>query len=172
MRITLDRPALKHLIDADPEFHLELKRALLSEIARKTFEKDFDRVIQEMDKVLFAKAVEAYREDVILTERVQSALRRAMLNTSWSSATLKPEVVKAIEEVVNQHKKRAVMEASSEISHVFDAAVRENIEKRFVPEQLEERIDKRVDRLVEEEIDRRVKEKFAAKMTAFMKDMK
>lgn len=52
MRITLDRVALKELIDNDPGFHLELKPAVISEVARRFFEKDSKRIIAQADPFL------------------------------------------------------------------------------------------------------------------------
>jgi len=167
VKLTLDRIALKTLIDADPEFAFELKAAVISEVGRRFFEKDANRVIAAAEPELFAKAVQALQNDTDAARRVRDALTASLTEREpgWSGRVkLTAEAQRVIDGHVAARKGSIVAEASSQISAAYGEAIQKAVDDKLATTNIEELIAKRVDRLVEREIDERANEKFRARM--------
>jgi uncharacterized membrane-anchored protein YjiN (DUF445 family) len=160
-KITLDRVALKALIDADPDFELELKASVLSEVGRRFFEKDAKRVIAEAEPTLFRMAVSALQSDEDARELVNRALKDALtVRSQWSTVTVKPEVQKEITALVAQLQDKAVRDAAASVERVFSKAIEDRLKEVMANPEIDARIEKRVNRLADEEIERRAREHF------------
>lgn len=161
--ITLNRVALKALIDADPEFELSLKNAVLSEVGRRFFEKDAKRVIAAAQPELFKKALDAFQANSDINTMVQIALESYLTvrdNNWYSRPKISDETKKLIAEAVTTAKNNAIAAA---ILPVHDE-IKNRVQEKIDATNIDERIEKRVDRLIEEEIERRAEERFKVKM--------
>ena len=167
MKITLDRVALKSLIDSDPDFELELKAAVITEVGRRFFEKDSDRIIKNADKELFDKALRSFQGEQDLLHLVQRALTAYLTkrdSSYYSSVTLSDDARKTLDSYVAMGKERALRDASSRVDAEFTASIQKQVEAKLNDKEIEERIEKRVNRLVDAEIDRRVDERFRERL--------
>lgn len=173
--ISLNRTALFALIDADPEFALDLKKSVVAEVGRRFFEKDAKRVIAAAEPELFAQALKAVQDDVDLSIRIQAALRSALTyrDISWlAKSKLSPDTQKVLDEAVAEEKRKVVVEATLKISTAFSATINAEVEKRLADPNISELIEKRVNRLVTEEVDKRAEEKFQQRMADIRAMMK
>lgn len=167
MIISLDRKALKALIDADPQFELDLKNAVVSEVGRRFFEKDAKRVIAAAEPELFAMALAAIQGNEDLAGITKKALEESITHrdSSWyGRAQVKPETKACIEQFVAERKVAVVAEASNAISIAFSEQVKKSVETYLALTNIDELIEKRAARLVETEINRMVDERFKARM--------
>lgn len=167
MKITLDRVALKALIDADPEFELELKRNVIAEVGRSFFEKDAKRVIAAAEPELFAQALKGLQDDEDLSGFVHRALTASLTARSddyYRRLKIAPDVRKLIDDAVAEAKQRIVYDAASQISKAYGDAIQKAVDEKLSASDMDERIEKQVNRLVDQEIERRAQEKFEARM--------
>lgn len=171
--ISLDRNALKSLIDSDPVFALDLKNAVISEVGRRFFEKDYKRVVAAADPELFAKALAVFKEDKAIGELVQEALKNALTHVSdnyYRTLKLRPEVQKLIDDTVIARKEFLINDASAKISAAFDERVKERVEAILTTTDIDAKIEKRAEMFVNSEINRRAEEMFKKRM-ADLKEM-
>ncbi|WP_353645730.1 hypothetical protein [Mesorhizobium sp. WSM2239] len=169
--ITLNAPALLALIEADPNFYLQVKNHVLAEIGRRMFEKDAKKIIAQTEPELFKQALAAFQRDVDITNTVQFALKAALIprDRSWyEKPKLSDEAKKLIDEAVSRAKTAAITNAVDPILVEIQKRVQEKIDAM----KIDERIEKRVDRLVEEEIERRANERFQAQMAKVREAMR
>ncbi len=167
MKITLDRLALKALIDADPEFEVELKASVLAEVGRRFFEKDAARIISAAQPELFAQVLKGIQEDSDLLGKIEKALNTSILRRSddwYGRMKLSPELKAKVEEYVSEMKRRVELQITSQIENAYNEAIQKALAAKFEAEDIEERIQKRVARLVEQEIAHRADQKFKARM--------
>ncbi|RUU78220.1 hypothetical protein [Mesorhizobium sp. M7A.F.Ca.MR.362.00.0.0] len=165
--ITLNRTALKALIDADPEFELQLKNNVISEVGRRFFEKDARRVIAAAEPELFAQALKGVQHDHEIVEKIKVALSAAIVQRDqnyWTKVKLTPAIQKLIDEAVIEVKNRAIRSALDTVTTEIGTRIQETLAHNLELLSVDERIQKRVDRLVDAEIDRRAEEKFKARM--------
>lgn len=163
--ISLNRQALHDLIDKDPEFNLELKNAVLAEVARRIFEKDFKRVIEQSGPDLFRQAVAAVQADHNIQILVTKALNSAIVDPGqYYNPTLKPDVRARINEAVEAEKNKVITTATAELAFVFDNRAKEVVKKWSDEVELNDRVEKRVNRLTEEAINKMVDEKVEARL--------
>lgn len=163
MKITLDRLALKQLVDADPEFELDLRNAVISEIGRRFFEKDAKRVISAANPELFAQALKGLQEDEDLSGLVQHALTASLTvrnDDYYRRLKISPDVKKLIDDAVAEAKQRIVSDATIQIIAAYSDAIKRAVEEKLSASDIDDRIEKRVNRLADEEIERRAKEHF------------
>ncbi|SKB63041.1 hypothetical protein [Sphingopyxis flava] len=163
MKITLDRKALRALVDDDPEFELELKSALLSELGRRFYEKDARRLLEVAQPELLSAVMRAVQEDSDIQGKIEHALQARLVRRSsdwYSRFQPSPEVKAEIQKLVDAHKSAVIDDAVAQISKAYSDA----IAKAVADVDVESRIEKRVNRLTDEEINRRAKEMFDAKM--------
>ncbi len=164
MKISLDRIALRALVDSDPKFELDLKNAVLSEIGRRFFEKESSRVIREAGHVLFEKALSAYQSDEDFQALVNKALEQSLIKREggwFRKVSLTAEMQAEIDEAVAIAKHNAVTIAEKS----FNDAVLKVVAERLESSDLEERIEKRFNRLTNEEINRRVSAAFEERLS-------
>lgn len=110
--IRLDASALQKLIEIDPDFKLEVQRAVVVEITRKLYVDDVATNVKELVAESFKDhrrdLIEAVRDDVALREKMDaklSGLIQSIRSGTWGTITgkkLSPEVVKAIDDHVGQ----------------------------------------------------------------------
>jgi len=163
--ITLDRRALKALIDADPDFQLQIKNNVIAEVGRRMFEKDAKKIIAQAQPELFAEALIAFQANVDINTMVALALKEHLTvrDSNWyGRVKLSDETKKLIDAAVDKAKHAAITAAVAPI----DAEIQKRIQQRLDAMKIDERIEKRVDRLVEEEIERRAHEKFKERWAA------
>ncbi|MER8983932.1 hypothetical protein [Mesorhizobium sp. M0843] len=163
--IIINRQAMKALIDADPDFELQLKNHVIAEVGRRFFEKDARRVIAAADPELFAHALAALQNDTDLTLLVQQALKQALTfrDGNWLSRTkLHPDVQKLLDEAVAEAKRKSVYDASVLVGQ----AIKAEVDKRLSDPSITELIEKRVNRLVTEDIEKRAEEMFQQRMAS------
>lgn len=72
INIKLDAPALTKLIEGDPDFKLELQRAVIAEITRKLYLND---VTGDMQK-LIAGAFQGHKDDLVRAVKEDDATRK------------------------------------------------------------------------------------------------
>lgn len=157
MKITLDRVALRALIDADPEFELELKAAVISEVGRRFFEKDAKRVISAAEPELFAQALKALQDDEDQAFLVRRSLADAVVTRgSWSTPPrVSPEVQAQITNLVEIEKERLTQAAATAISKGYSDVIQKAVDEKLSASDIDALIEKRVNRLADEEIERR-----------------
>lgn len=171
--ISLDRNALKSLIDSDPVFALDLKNAVISEVGRRFFEKDYKRVVAAADPELFAQALKVFKEDKAIADLVQEALKGAMTHIPdgyYRTLKVRPEVQKLIDDTVASRKEYLVNDASAQISKAFDDKVKERVEALLTATDIDAKIERRAEMFVNGEINRRAEEMFKKRM-ADLKEM-
>ena len=167
MKITLDRVALRELIESDPSFELQLKSTVLSEVARRFFEKDASRDIREAAPELFKQTLTAVQENEDLVGLVNKALRDHLIarpHNFWNSVKVAPDIQKKIDEAVSDIQVRVVHGAVMTVQNAISDAIAKQVAEVMNSDAINERIAKRVDRLTNEEIDNRAKRLFAEKM--------
>lgn len=173
--ISLNRAALFALIDADPEFALDLKKSVVAEVGRRFFEKDAKRVIAAAEPELFAQALKAVQDDVDLSIRIQAALRAALTHrdSTWLSRTkISADTQKAIDEAVEETKRQVVMDASMKIGNAYGEAIQKAVDSKLTVSNVDELIERRVNNLVTKEVDRLAEEKFQQRMADIRAMMK
>lgn len=166
--ITLDRRAMHALIDSDPDFTLSLKGAVLTEIARKFFEKDVRRIIAAAEPEMFAKALAALQKDADVAELVRRALTQAVIERPsgpWSNNTLTAEMRDAVAREVARVQDAAAAKAVADVGRQIEARVL----ARLAELNTDERIEKRVERLTEDHINKRVDERFRQRLADLQK---
>lgn len=172
MIISLDRNALASLIQSDKGFELSLKSAVLSEVARRFFEKDAARVIRNADAELFDKALSAYQRDKDMAAQVSLALEQRSITRerSWTPPVISMEVRQLINAAVEKAMAHAVDDAVSAVEGRLREAYRERVGEIVAgmldPVAIETRINNRVETILEAEIDRRVDGKVREKVAA------
>lgn len=174
MKITLDRVALKELIDTDPNFELELKAAVISEVGRRFFEKDSVRIIKEADKELFDQALRSFQGEQDILLLVQQALTAYLTkrdSSYYSSVSLSTEARQTLDRYVELGIERVLRDASGKVEAAFTASIQKQLDLKLNDKEIEERIEKRVNRLVDAEIDRRVNEKVAERLAQLSEAM-
>lgn len=70
--IKLDAPAVTSLIEKDPEFRLELQRAVIAEITRKLYLND---VVGDIQK-LMSDAFQSHKDDLVRAVKEDEAVRK------------------------------------------------------------------------------------------------
>lgn len=159
MKITLDRLALLELVKSDPQFELELKANVISELGRRFFEKDAAKIIAASSPELFKKALESLQSAADVTNAVTKALEAHLVTrgSNWNYTSSASPVTRALIDSEITKAKSAVELA---ISQGFNSLVAAAVQKATEDGRLEGLIDARVNRLVDEEVNRRVVEKF------------
>jgi len=159
MIISLDRNALKELIDKDPDFELSLKSAVISEVGRRFFEKDSAKVIRAASPELFDQVVAAMRQHEDLHDLVKDALNKSLVERRIpysATVSLTTEAAAHLKERVEALKSEALRNAANDVGRLYDELVRAAVDARASDARIEESVEKRVNRLTEEEINRRV----------------
>ncbi|MEQ1950897.1 hypothetical protein [Mesorhizobium sp. CN2-181] len=165
--ISLDRKALHSLLDADPDFALDLKKNVLAEVGRRFFEKDAKRVIAAAEPELFAQALKGVQNDHELMEQIKKALSTSIVTKDtnyYNRLKLTDEVMKLINDQVIMMKNRAIQSALDAVTMDIAGRIQEAVTKSLEVVSIDERIQKRVDRLTEEYIKSRAEELFKARM--------
>jgi len=163
--ISLNRQALHDLIDKDPEFSLELKQAVLAEVARRIFEKDFKKVIEQCGPEIFREAVAAVQANANFSRLVQNALNASIVDPgAYYNPTLKPEVRERLNQAVAAEKNKVVSNATAELTASFAASIQAAVDKITADYSVEDRIEKRVARLTDEAINKMVDDKVNARL--------
>ncbi|RWH50271.1 MAG: hypothetical protein EOQ80_04685 [Mesorhizobium sp.] len=173
--ITFNRPALFALIDADPEFALQLKNNVIAEVGRRFFEKDAKRVIAAAEPELFAQALKSIQDDKDMTIMIQRALASAVtVKTSewYAKREMSPEVKKVIDTAVEDIKRRAIADASMQVGNAYSEAIQKAVDAKLATTNVDELIEKRVNRLLEVEINKLAQEKFEQRMADLRAMMK
>lgn len=169
MKITLDRVALKALLDNDRDFEFELQAAVTSEIVRRFFDKDAKRVIAAASPELFAKVVKAVQESTDMVRIVNDALEASLINrtTGWSaSVTIKDDTRRVINEQVERSKALILNDATAAVTNAYGNAIEKALATKLDPEEIDRRVNNRLERLLDAEIDRRVNEKLNERIAA------
>lgn len=156
--ITLDRRALRQLIESDPEFKLSLKGAVLSEIGARYFEKDLRRLVAAAEPEMFAKALAALQQDEDVSAAVGRALSEAVVKRdSWHwSGTLTDSMRKLIADEV----KRVVDRTVSDAVTTYGAEIADRVHRHLQGLSVDDRVERRVARLTDEYVNARVKAEF------------
>jgi len=163
--ISLNRQALHDLIDKDPEFSLELKQAVLAEVARRIFEKDFKKVIAECGPELFREAVAATQANANFSNLIQKALNSSIVDPGpYYNPTLKTEVREKLNQAVATEKNKLMANAAAELSIAFATTIQNAVDKIVADYSVEDRIEKRITRLTNEAIDKMVDDKVNARL--------
>lgn len=148
MQLKLDRRALRDLIEADPEFKLELQRSVLSEVVRNLFQKDIGTILEVGDKAFLKEIVDTVAQDttILADLRDQVAHMLAVKEPGFygSKVKLHPDIQKVVVEAGEQ----AVAKVRNNISKAVDDA----FEKAWATRQ----------DILEGEVERRVNAKFNA----------
>lgn len=131
MKIQLDATALEALIKSDPNFEVELRRAVVVQAARRTFLSDAASMAELIQPELFKETVQAIREDDEMTRRFEELLRNELQTRSnWSGRpTLSPEQLKIVAGAVNDFLSRNRDEMIREAYATFIKDIDEKIKK-------------------------------------------
>lgn len=165
MTLKLDAPALRALIEDDPEFKLELQRAVTAEVVRNTLLKDAAPIADR----LVPEAVSLAIEDSLMAEEFTKQLRdkiskfthfedrrqffprnSAAVLTSDAKARVQVAVGKVADEYLNQQSEGL----KSYIETMF--AQREARIKAEVERQMQSQVDRYFEREVSAEVTRRL----------------
>lgn len=164
MKIQLDSTALAALVAADPAFTLELQRAVVAEVGRKTFLRDLGDILPLVNSALVKELVQAAKTDGEMSKAFEAALNGAITKyeqNGWNQrAALKDDQKKLITEAVD----RAVAEQREQSVSRAKAALEETVNayiKRF-EDELPGVLERRIDRHVQARIDAGVVERLNA----------
>jgi hypothetical protein len=163
MKITLDRLALKALIDEDPSFELDLKAAVLAEVGRRFFEKDAKRVIEAAEPALFKQALAALQEDADLRGKIAQVLSAGLVEREpgyYGKMRLTGEAKTTLDQAVAAIKQRMMTDATNSIETATRDLIAQKVKAAMEDSNIEERIDRRVNALVDKEIEERATAKF------------
>lgn len=165
--IKLDRIALRSLIDSDPDFKLELQRAVLSEVVTNLFEKDIRKILEVGDKAFLKQVCEAAADEGRIIDTIKKRFDEFLADRSGSTYWDKRVKLSAEgQKIVDQALEDAMTRVTAKISGTISAGATEALDKFTASRSLEERIEKRVNRLTEDhinaEVDRQVKARLAA----------
>jgi hypothetical protein len=165
--ISLDRNALKSLIADDEQFALDLKAAVISEIARRFFDKDAKKIIAAAEPELFHKALDAYQDNVDIQAKVEQVLNTAVVRREtayYNRIKLTPEMERALEQQAQEIRLTIAAKAANDFEAAYSQAIKTAVDKKLEAEQLEQRIENRIRMLVTQEIARLAEAKFQARL--------
>lgn len=171
VHITLNREALRKLIDEDQDFALNLKASVLSEIGKRFFDKSADRVIRDANPELFDQIVAARRRNEGMDKLIDDALRKAVLvagRYNYSARALDPVIQKQVDEVVATEKARITRHIATQIEKAYSDVVKTAIEAELQRSDLEALIERRVNNITERHIDSCVTERVNEKLEAIL----
>lgn len=166
--ITLDRNALKMLIDSDPEFSVSLKGAVLGQIGLRYFEKDVRRIIAAAEPEMFAKALSALQQDEDARAILKKTLTEAVVQRtdSWTgTVSLTEKVKQMIADEVSRIRDKAVHDAIATVN----ADIADRVHKHLADLNSDDRIERRVSRLTDDYINGEVKRRFDQRLAELAK---
>ena len=157
VQISIDRPALAKLIADDPQSELNLKTAVLSEVARRFFDRDKDRIISSLHPALFAGALAALREEGAIIKAVKDALEKAMVarDPYRTLSSLSPQAKRVVDAEVARLQAKLLDDVEKAFAGVVSRKVEEvaqTIETRLSDKIIAQEIDKAVRRRVSEQL--------------------
>lgn len=164
MKLQLDSTALSALVAADPSFTLELQRAVVAEVGRKTFLRDLGDILPLVNSALVKELVQAAKTDGEMSKAFEDALKGAISKyeqNGWNQrAVLKPEqkalIEGAVSRAVDQHRELAMASVKERLDETIKAYT-----DRFEAE-LPDLLDRRINRHVQARIDAGVVERLNA----------
>jgi len=114
--IRLDAQALSSLVANDPDFRLELQRAVVAEVVRKIVFKDMPDALQTIAPKLAGEVISGLRDDAHMSAKLQKEVGEAFkvwksTSASWSHTgkyVLSAEMQKQVSEAVTDLKREAV----------------------------------------------------------------
>lgn len=165
--LRLDTPAVRRLIEDDPEFHLELTRACVAEIVRQVVLRDAGKVLELIDPAVHKAILTNLDEQSYVRKAMGEALEKLVertgdyYTTTWKpTGTSKQKLDAAFKPTIDAY--------IAEVTRAGSALMEEAAQKAI--ETVNERIDKRIERRLEEhiaaEVDRRVTARFNAALAA------
>lgn len=157
--IRLDAKAVTALIESDPDFKLELQRAVAAEVVRKLILKDVHSLTsREEFKVLQQKLTDAVVDDTAFRKQLDERLAgliQSIRSGTWGLAQQK-KPSKELIDLLNKENER-----------IIEDAIRQATESSA---RIAERITAKYDVLIEAEVDRRINRDVAAKIDAKVKE--
>lgn len=167
MRLQLDTPAVRRLLEDNPEMKLELTRACVAEVVKQTVAKDMGTVMKAIEPAVYAQLVERRQELGWLREKMDNALRE-MMQPEYCGVPLrlKPNIAAKLEEAIAGEQSAIVARAASGLIR----AVQEAVEARAAEiESVVERLVAHIqEKMIAAEVDRRLQ----AKMRAIYENVK
>lgn len=163
MKIQLDSAALTALISDDPIVKLELQRAVVAEVGRKTFLRDLGEILPLVEASLVKELVAAAKLDKEMMHKFEEALRGAIIkyeNSGWSSrATLTAEqkslIQGAVDTAIGNHRQSLMARLEERLEEVVKPYI-----DRF-EERLPVLLDECIDRAIQSRIDQGVSDRLA-----------
>lgn len=163
MIVRLNAKAISTLIEEQGEdVRVELTRAVVAEVARKTLAKDAGLILSLIAPEIRSSILKSHEETNWVRAELQKALDSLLVpagTTPFSykpSAATKMKLDDAVRPVIEDYLREVRMAASARAEEVFEASKKE----------LDERVQKRVDRLTDEYIEAEVRRRVKARMDA------
>lgn len=152
--IQLSTPAVRRLIEEDPEFKLELQRAVVSEIVKKTFLHDAAKIMCEINSEL----VETLKKDSAFVGELQRRLDRAIRDMSIRASVTPSNETK---ERFDQMLEPMIQQAIDKVKQSVQGRINEAAQKAgaTIEERIEARVDMITDQMINVEVKRRLQER-------------
>jgi hypothetical protein len=170
LKLNIDKESLTKLFKENPEFELELSSAVTNYIVQKFYEKNVSRIIAAADPLLFAKATKAAQEDAEFMGHVDNALK-AKLTVRHPSYYDKfkpaPALQKAVDDVVEQKKERALADAAVIIEKALATKIKEILDNKLKNLDIDAIMDRKIEFLTNAKINEMVNERFEQRMADF-----
>ena len=165
--IKLDRPALRQLIDSDPDFKLELQRAVLSEVVTNLFQKDVRKILEAGDKAFLKQVGETAAENETIMASIREQLDQMLVHRVkidyWTKrVTLSADLQKVVDDAVANARSKIQMQISSAITEAAEAKLQALLGEKSIEERITSRVDRLVTQHINTEVDRRVTERLNA----------
>lgn len=161
MQIKLDAKAVRTLIDDDEDFKLDLQRAVVAEIIKKSLFKDFNAILKYISPEDIAKIIDETETHSQIVKMTETCLNEISKPLYWGSRT---------RNMTSEKKKQIEDQVTEEVENWFNATVLKKIEiqkqeqEKFmmkidekVEKKLQDFMDQYFERSVNDEVERRLK---------------
>lgn len=164
MKIQLDSSALTALVaSSGTDFTLELQRAVVAEVGRKTFLRDLGEILKLVEPALVMELVNASKTDKVISKAFEEALQKAVAVYSnqypsgWKLTGAQKKLIETeVDAQISAHRARIVASATDRV----DDAVKAYID-RF-DERLPALLNAKVNQHLQLRIDQGVADRLAA----------
>ena len=156
--IRLDASALSALIEADPDFKLELQRAVVAEVIKKVYLKDFKVVVEALAPQIVKDLIKESKADADVRREIEDRLKatvqsiRAGTYSYQTTRTLPAETKQLIAEQVTDLIKAEIGERVGTV---------ESLSQRLM-ETLTARLEDTAERWVGSQVDGQIKARIEA----------
>jgi uncharacterized membrane protein YheB (UPF0754 family) len=161
MKLTLDRLAIRELLEKHEDVAFDLSKAVANEALRNFAERDAVRLLERADKEVLALARKAIGDEKEFAHKVAHQIRAELTEQSggtWGRVSASERVKQAVDSAVTETINKAVREAKASTTSIIEPLIQEKLQAYVDDDKLEARINRRVEMLVNSHIYDRVDE--------------